>query len=109
MITETRGFTRKPPVFSLAEEEKKALRAFFCRYTPGKLTAEQAQDILKTLEEAGIINLMGVLGEAGMDALEVWSIAHDGMPHPMLRAIRRAPAKKPEKEANSPQTKETSR
>ena len=59
-----------------------------------ELKPDDMQRILKALEEAGIggIGAMGLLGEAGMDALEVWSIAHDGQIFPMLRSVRRSDA-----------------
>ena len=64
----------------LTDEQMKTVQDLRSNYDPEKLTAADAKSIFKSLKDAGIRGggLRDTIQEAGFDADQVFSLAHDG-------------------------------
>jgi hypothetical protein len=68
----------------LSSDDKQKVQDLLSQYDPTSITADDAKELFKSFEEAGIKGpgLREAISEAGFDADQVWSLAHDGQKPP---------------------------
>jgi hypothetical protein len=69
---------------SLTDEQKNTVKDILSNYDTANLTAADAKNIFKSLKEAGIRGggVREAISETGIDADQLWSLAHDGQKPP---------------------------
>jgi hypothetical protein len=90
MLNGVQGFGGMPPMGgmgpsqALTEDQKQTLQEILEEYEGEELTAETAKEIFKAFQEAGIRGpgLREAVKEAGMNADELFSLAHGGQKPP---------------------------
>jgi hypothetical protein len=77
MMRQMGGMQRPQP---LTDEQKSTVKDLLSQYDSENLSATDAKSLFKSFEEAGIKGpgLREAISEAGFDADQVWSLAHDG-------------------------------